>query len=311
MSYFDSRIAELEATKPAAAESFYNQSFIDRMNEAQAQIDGRYQEMNAAEIQKQESQDAYNTFKGEMRHYSELSKEAENKFGVATAKNDYEESKRAIETIQQTLDALPSTINATSERVLTQHQFELSYNAQADKWAARMNVQGNITDVNKKVWDEARRNADALASLGIAQQQDMAEKLAAMWNADINLFNTYQQRWKDATEKKLKIEEEYRTWQHAQAEEAYNRWATELYELRKARYQDQILAYNQQVANLYDAASNRTPSAGYQQALARRANYQKQLAETSGLGYVSSGSSGANGKGYSGGGGGGGVGGGW
>lgn len=235
MDYINARISELESYKPAAAESFYNQSFIDRMNEAQAQIDGRYQEMNAAEIQKQESQDAYNTFKGEMRHYSELSKEAENKFGVATAKNDYEESKRAIESIEQTLDALPSTINATSERVMTQNRFELSYNAQATKWQARMNTQQNITDVNKKVWENARREADALAATGLAEQEAKAQYLATMWNTDVNLFAKYKQRWQDAREEKLKIEEQYRNWQYSRAQEEYMRWSKELASLRAAK----------------------------------------------------------------------------
>lgn len=235
MDYISARISELEAYKPAAAESFFNQSFIDRMNEAQAQIDGRYREMNAAEIQKQESQDAYNTFKGEMRHYSQLSKEAENKFGVATAKNDYEESKRAIESIEQTLDALPSTINATSERVMTQNRFELSYNAQATKWQARMNTQQNITDVNKKVWENARREADALAATGLAEQEAKAQYLATMWNTDVNLFAKYKQRWQDAREEKLKIEEQYRNWQYSRAQEEYMRWSKELASLRAAK----------------------------------------------------------------------------
>lgn len=242
MSYFTQKIAELEATKPPAVESFYNQSFVDRMNEAQAQIDGRYQEMNAAEIQKQESQDAYNTFKGEMRHYSELSKEAENKFGVATAKNDYEESKRAIESIEQTLDALPSTINATSERVMTQNRFELSYNAQATKWQARMNTQRSVTDVNKKVWENARRSADALAATGLAQQEAQAQYLASMWSADVNEFAKSKQRWQDARTEKLNIEQSYRNWQYAEAQREFARWSKELAHYRAAEALEQARA---------------------------------------------------------------------
>ena len=290
MSYFTQKIAELEATKPPAVESFYNQSFIDRMNEAQAQIDGRYQEMNAAEIQKQESQDAYNTFKGEMRHYSELSKEAENKFGVATAKNDYEESKRAIETIQQTLDALPSTINATSERVLTQRQFELSYNTQADKWQARMNTQQNITDVNKKVWDNARREADALAATGLAEQEAKAQYLATMWNTDVNLFAKYKQRWQDAREEKLKIEEQYRNWQYAEAQREFERWSKELAHYRAAEVLEQAKA---------EAAGSWTRYLAFMQGVDSRS--QERLAS---MQYEAR-------NRYSGGGGGGGGGGGW
>ena len=251
MDYYSARIAELEATKPAAAESFFNQSFIDRMNEAQAQIDGRYNEMKAAEIQKQESQDAYDTFKGEMRHYSDLSKEAENKFGVATAKNDYEESKRAIETTEQMLNALPSTINASSERVMTQSRFELSYNAQAAKYQARLNDQNTITDVNKKVWDEARKNADALAAAGLAQQEFMANSLATDWNTTLNEFTKATRRWQDAREEKLKTEEEYRNWQYSQAQEQYKRWSYELAALRKAQYQNSVLAAQNAITATY------------------------------------------------------------
>ena len=291
MNYFDSRISELEAYKPPLAESFYNQSFIDRMNEAQERIDGRQQEMDAAEIQKQESQDAYNTFKGEMRHYSELSKEAENKFGVATAKNDYEESKRAIESIEQTLDALPSTINASSERVMTQNRFELSYNAQAAKWQTRMNTQQNITDVNKKVWENARREADALAATGLAEQEAKAQYLATMWNADVNLFAQYKQRWQDAREEKLKIEEQYRNWQYDRAQEEYMRWSKELAHLRAAKALEEAKAETAGAWNNYVA---------FLQGVNTRSTERVTAMQNQ-----------AKGNRYSGGGGGGGGGGGW
>jgi hypothetical protein len=294
MDYISARISELESYKPAAAESFYNQSFIDRMNEAQAQIDGRYQEMNAAEIQKQESQDAYNTFKGEMRHYSELSKEAENKFGVATAKNDYEESKRAIESIEQTLDALPSTINANSERVMTQNRFELAYNAEATKWQARMNTQQNITDVNKKVWENARREADALAATGLAEQEAKAQYLATMWNVDVNMFAQYKQRWQDAREEKLKIEEQYRNWQYSRAQEEYMRWSKELASLRAAKALEDARAATYSGWQNYMQFSQEVD----QRAKDRLATMQAQARQSSS-------------NRYSGGGGGGGGGGGW
>ena len=289
MDYYSARIAELEATKPAAAESFFNQSFIDRINEAQAQIDGRYNEMNAAEIQKQESQDAYDTFKGEMRHYSDLSKEAENKFGVATAKNDYEESKRAIETTEQMLNALPSTINASSERVMTQSRFELSYNAQAAKYQARLNDQNTITDVNKKVWDEARKNADALAAAGLAQQEFMANSLATDWNTTLNEFTKATRRWQDAREEKLKTEEEYRNWQYSQAQEQYKRWSYELAALRKAEYQNSILAAQNAITATYQSLNEYAKSSAHAIAQKninamnqRKSAYMEQLAATSG-----------------------------
>lgn len=293
MSYYSAKIAELQATKPPQAESFFNQSFIDRINEAQAQIDGRYQEMKAAGIQKKESQDAYNTFKGEMRDYSELSKEAENQYGVATAKNNYEESKRAIETVEQTLDALPSTINANSERVMTQSRFELAYNAEASKWESRMRGQQTSVDVNKKVWDNARRNADAMAAAGMAQQQAKLESLSSMWNIDLNEFGKATKRWQEASEFKLQREEEYLNWKYQQAQEAYNRWAKEI-------------AYYQKAKALEDAKAEYAKAAGYyldaQKSAEEAARYRNML-----QGFRQN----SMNNRYSGGGGGGGGGGGW
>ena len=234
------------------ADNFYNQSFMDRINEAQRNIDNLVAQKNEADAKKQQSQDAYNTFYGEMRDYSSLTDESEDKFGVTTAMENYEKSKYAVAAVEQQIEALPSTINRNSGVVMSQQRRELAYNSAADKWGKTMNTRQNQMDVNKEVWDKARANANAYAEQLYGEQQKDLKSLALQWSTNTGLFQQATENWQNARSWKSNLESEYRSWQwqqaelqnqyaRARAEDAFNRYRVQLQYERTAALERQMI----------------------------------------------------------------------
>lgn len=205
------------------AGDYYNQSFVDRIKEAQANIDNLVSAEDQANSKVQESQDAYDTFKGQMRHYSEISKKQEDEFGVKTAMDNYTKSKDAIEATQAAIKALPSTINANSNRVLTQSQRAAAYQAQYTVYSKAMGVATSSRDAYEKVWEQARTNATRAAAAEYASQQQTLVDFNKAWTAALNNWNTAKSNVLKAKQERSDIESQYRTWQRQQYNiELYN-----------------------------------------------------------------------------------------
>lgn len=239
-----------------SADDFYNQSFVDRINKAQRDIDNLVAERNDISSKRQQAQDAYDTFSGNMRNYSSMLDETEDKFGVTTAMENYEKSKYAISAVEQSLDALPSSINRTSNVVMSQQRRELAYNTAADKWGKTMDTRNKIADVNKEVWDKARENANIQAEQLYGEQLKTQKSLSLQWYDQSTAYQTAVERIQSAESLKWDIQSDYRNWQWGQAsiQNAYAR----------ARAQDAFNRYMIQIK--------------YEQT-ARMEQYQRQLAE--------------------------------
>lgn len=229
-----------------SADDFYSQSFVDRINEAQRNIDNLVVARDQADSKKQQAQDSYDTFEGNMRNYSSFQDESEDKYGVQSAMENYEKSKYAVAATEQQLQALPSTINRTSNVVMSQQRRELAYNAAANKWNKTMNTQQCVMDVHKEAWDNARANANAYAEKLYGEQKSTLESLALQWSEKTSAFVQATENWQNARIGKMDLESDYRNWQwqqaniqnsyaRAQAQDAFNRYMNQLEYERIAR----------------------------------------------------------------------------
>lgn len=244
--YYNNKIAELQQKGVPEAKDYYNQSFIDRMNEARNNIDGLVAEQDRANSVRQNSRDEYNTFVGEMKNYTVHSTEAENKFGVKTALNTYEESKKAVAATQQALNTLPSSINKTSNVVLNQSQRELAFNTAADKYNAALMTQQKMTDTYEKAFQQARENATNMANKLYQQQTDKAQQLNLIWVQNENAFSQAQDRLRQENSRLDMIALDYDMWQLNQHGLALDKYAGELNNL----YGELELARKNQMADL-------------------------------------------------------------
>lgn len=269
-----SNYMELQRQANVSPDSFYNKSFVDRINDAQKNIDLMVEEKNQADSKRMQAQDAYDTFDGQMRNYSSMQDEAENKYGVTTAMENYEKSKYAVAAMEQTLSSLPSTINRTSNVVMSQQRRELAYNTQANKWEQSMRTKQAITDVNKDVWDNARKMSNEYAQQLYGEQESTREALSLQWSNATSEYQKSIDRWQDARTMLTELKSDYRSWQWQQASIA-NAYA-------RAKAQDAfnqyMLQYNKEMQSrletyaMEQAASDYRIAQIHEQAAQRRAN---------------------------------------
>lgn len=240
-----------------SADDFYNQSFVDRINKAQKNIDNLVNKRNDADAKRLQAEDSYNTFFGNMRDYSSLNDEAENKFGVKTSMENYEKSKYAVAAVEQSLSALPSTINRNSNVVLTQSQRELAYNTAADKWTQKMNTEKQAASQYEQAWKNARENANAYAEKLYGEQKRDLEALSLAWAGQSELWKKTSDQISEAESFKWQVQADYRDWQwkqadiknqyaRARAQDAFNRYIMQLQYENIARQE----AYEKRTAEL-------------------------------------------------------------
>ena len=219
-----------------SANDFYNQSFVDRINEAQKNIDNLVNKRNDVDAKRLQAEDSYNTFFGNMRDYSSLNDDAEDKFGVKTS---MEKSKYAVAAVEQSLSALPSTINRNSNMVLTQSQRELAYNTAANKWTQCMNTAKQAASQYEQAWKNARENANAYAEQLYGQQKSDLESLSLAWAGQSELWKKTSDQIGEAEAFKWQVQSDYRDWQWnqaniknqyalARAQDAFNRYIIQL-----------------------------------------------------------------------------------
>ena len=200
------------------ASNYYDQSFVDRMNRAQENIDNLVSVENQANSKAQASKDAYDTFKGEMRHYADVNEEQENEFGVQTAFEQYEKSKDAIAATQAMIKALPSTINANSNRVLTQSQREAAFQRQySQSYGRKLSSENTQVSQYEETWTKARENASKASAEIMAAQQNSLSDFNKAWASAMDNWYQAQENVRTAQYQKYDIESQYREWQRQQA----------------------------------------------------------------------------------------------
>lgn len=199
------------------ADNYYDQSFIDRMNAAQQNIDNLVSAENQANSKVEASKDAYDTFKGEMRHYADISKEQEDEFGVQTAFSQYEKSKDAIAATQAMINALPSTINANSNRVLTQSQRDAAFQRQSSGYSNKLMRETSKASQYEDTWKQAREKATRASAKIMASEQNKLADFNKAWAAAVDNWYQAQENVRTAQYQKMDIESQYREWQRQEA----------------------------------------------------------------------------------------------
>lgn len=223
-AYWDSQYRYYMNNEPPKAESYYNQSFVDKINEAQKNIDGLVAEKDKSWAAKGQKEDEYNAFYGNMSEYKDVYDKAENEFGVKVHQDEYEKSKKALALAESTLSALPSSINSSSNRVLTQQQRENRYNALSAKYGSYRDNLMAKSSAYEDVWKQARQNQANYATAEIASQYTKLGNYNTSYTTAIDEFMKAQEKLTKGQAAKLEWEGMYRDWQHNQAEHAWNVW---------------------------------------------------------------------------------------
>lgn len=226
--YWKSKYDYYMTNQPPKADSYYNQSFVDKMNEARQNIDNLVAEKDKSWGAVQQKQDEVNTFNGQVSDYSQIYNQAQSEFGVTEHQDNYEKSKKALALAESTLKALPSSINANSNQVLTQSQREQAYNLAADRI---MSYQSNLmarTSAYEEVWKQAKKNQADYAQAEIASQY---KKLGDFNNAYVQAINNFTTAQQKLTQGKIELQQwqsGYRDWQYGQHQLANYEWLNNL-----------------------------------------------------------------------------------
>ena len=223
-AYWNSQYRYYMDNQPPKAESYYNKSFVDKINEASANIDNLVAEKDKSWAATQQARDDYNAFKGTISEYNEVYKQAESEFGVTEHHDNYEKSKKALALAESTLAALPSTINASSNRVLTQSQREARYNALSDRQTKYNTSLMSKVSAYEDVWKQARENQAAYAQAEIAGQWKKLDDYNNAWTASMNEYNQAEKRLTQARIELRDWQSQYRSWQNQQYQNANTIW---------------------------------------------------------------------------------------
>ena len=227
-SYWDSQYKNLMANRPPSSDSYYNQSFVDRMNEAQRDIDNLVSEKDKSWSAMNQKKDEYDAFSGSMREYNDIYNESKSKFGVEEGQETYEKSKKALALAQSTLDALPSTINASSNRVLTQSQREARYNALADRATRQIGIMTQQNSMYEQAWKNARENQATYAKAEMASQYAKLGNFNNAWISAMNEYDNAVRRIENAKVNLNLIRNDYRMWQNRQWSQNNTIWYNKL-----------------------------------------------------------------------------------
>lgn len=227
-AYWDSQYKNLMANRPPSSDSYYNHSFVDRMNEAQKDIDNLVSEKDKSWSAMNQKKDEYDAFSGSMREYNDIYNDSKAKFGVEEGHQTYEKSKKALALAQSTLDALPSTINASSNRVLTQSQREARYNALADRATRQIGIMTQQNSMYEQAWKNARENQATYAKAEMASQYAKLGNFNNAWISAMNEYDNAVRRIENAKVDLNLIRNDYRMWQTRQWSQANTIWYNQL-----------------------------------------------------------------------------------
>lgn len=227
-AYWNSQYNSLLKSKPKDAGSYYNQSFVDRMNEARANIDNLVAVKDRALSASNQKMDEYNAFYGSMEEYGSAYDRGENEFGVKSASESYEKSKKAVALAESAMEALPSSINASSNRVLTQSQREARYEVLSNKLNAYKEGAINRSSMYEQAFKNARENQAAYAKAEMEAQYSKLGDFNQAWISAMDEYNSAVKAWSDAKVELNTISEEYRQWQNRRYAQELEIWSSKL-----------------------------------------------------------------------------------
>lgn len=226
-SYWKGQLDYLQSNRPSST-NFYNADFEKRMNQAQNNINGLVSQQATAKTRMQEAGDNYNTFYGNMKEYGEVYKGAENEFGVTNAMDNYENSKKAVQMAQNAIDALPSSINANSNRVLTQAQRERANEVMSVGYYKNLNMAQNKSSMYEQAWKNARENQKLYTENIMTQQQNNLDNLSNLWQTEMDNYANIGKNLTSARTEYNTIQSDYRAWQNTQLQNELAVWEKQL-----------------------------------------------------------------------------------
>ena len=227
-AYWDSQYNYYMNNRPPRAESYYNKDFATKVREAQENIDNLVAEKDKSWSATGQKQDEYNAFKGTMSSYDEVYTQSKSEFGIEEHRENYEKSKQALALAESTLSALPSSINSSSNRVLTQSQREARYNTLSNKAMAYRDNLLAKSSAYEEVWKKAREEQSAYAKAEIAKQYSNLQEYNNTFVMAMNQYDNNAKKLLDAKIYKMNWESSYRNWQFNQWQNAETVWFNNL-----------------------------------------------------------------------------------
>lgn len=223
-AYWNSQYNYYMNNQPPKSESYYNKDFATKIREAQENIDNLVAEKDKSWAAAGQAKDGYDAFSGTMKSYGDVYEDAYNEFGVREHQETYEKSKKALALAESTLNALPSSINASSNRVLTQSQREARYNTLADKYVGYRDNLMARSSAYEEVWKKARENQSDYAKAEMASQYSQLGDYNNAWVSAMNEYNQAQKKLTQVKIEKMEWERGYRSWQNQQYQNAQTVW---------------------------------------------------------------------------------------
>lgn len=227
-AYWNSQYNYYMNNQPPKADSYYNEDYDREVRKSQSNIDNLVAEKDKSWAATAQKQDEYDAFSGTMKSYGDVYSSAEDKFGVKVKQDAYEESKKALALAESTLSALPSSINTSSNRVLTQAQREARYNTLSDRV---MTYKGNLlakTSAYEEVWKKASQQQSDYAKAEMVAQYGKLGQLNNSFVLAMNNYNKIANNLIKAEQEKMQWERQYRIWQSQQYLNANQVWYNKL-----------------------------------------------------------------------------------
>ena len=163
-----------------------------------------------------------------MSSYDEVYAQSKSEFGIEEHRENYEKSKKALALAESTLSALPSSINSSSNRVLTQSQREARYNALSNRAMAYRDNLLARSSAYEEVWKKAREEQSAYTKAEIAKQYSNLQKYNNAFVMAMNQYDSNAKKLLDAKIHKMNWESSYRNWQFNQWQNAETIWFNNL-----------------------------------------------------------------------------------
>lgn len=182
---------------------------IDAYNQGVADQKGRYENMYNAAL---DADKAYKSAMDNQAGYRDMLSEAEGKYGTKAATDQYQNSLRAVAATQQAMNTLPSSINGSSNVVLSQAQRQAALGNQMNKYANTLYALQQQNAVDQSAANLALQQASQMSQNLYNEQQDQLDRQQSYWlnshNIANNLYqnmlanlaqrdNTYQQLYND------------------------------------------------------------------------------------------------------------------
>lgn len=246
----------------------YNHDFNAQIGDYSGKANEQYNRYNAEYNNAQNYENQYNDAFANRQNYGDLMNQAEDKKGVAAARQAYDDSARAVAATQQAMLALPSTTNRNSNVILNQAQRNAALSNQVNRYnnALASNVQAQ--SAYQTAYNNILNEAMTLAAGNYQSQQDALNAQMAQYQ---NAYNVANQAYSNALNQENLLRDVYAKmyqdeYQHMQNDYQYwygnmqDKWKQQ--EIAAQKYAaDSAMRVQQYLAKLQkEQQANKTPT---------------------------------------------------